>query len=69
MLLHRKSWRLASYHLARHQNAPQLALEMGHTTPRMTFDNYREIVTPEEADRFWNIVPPAPAANVVPMAR
>jgi integrase len=38
----------ASYHLAKHQNAPQLALEMGHSTPRMIFDNYREVVAPPE---------------------
>jgi integrase len=55
----------ASYHLAKHQNAPQLALEMGHTTPRMIFDNYREVVTPEEADRFWNIRPQQRAENVI----
>ena len=52
----------ASYHLASHQNAPQLALEMGHTTPRIIFDSYREIVTPEEADRsgisFRRLQPP-----------
>jgi integrase len=57
----------ASYHLARHQNAPQLALEMGHTTPRMIFDNYREVVTPEEAERYWSIRPKLEADNVVPM--
>ena len=57
----------ASYHLAKHQNAPQLALEMGHTTPRMIFDNYREVVTPEEAERYWSIRPKAAAANVVQM--
>ena len=34
----------ASYHLAKHQNAPQLALEMGHSTPRMIFDNYYPIL-------------------------
>jgi integrase len=56
----------ASYHLAKHQNAPQLALEMGHTTPRMIFDNYREVVTPEEAGRFWNLRPQSrPAENVI----
>jgi len=32
----------ASYHLAKHQNAPQLALEMGHSTPRMIFEIYSE---------------------------
>lgn len=57
----------ASYHLAKHQNAPQLALEMGHTTPRMIFDNYREVVTPEEAEKYWSIRPKAEANNVVQM--
>jgi integrase len=55
----------ASYHLAKHQNAPQLALEMGHTTPRMIFDNYREVVTPEEAERYWSIKPATPLPNVI----
>lgn len=40
----------ASYHLALHQNAPALALEMGQTSPRMIFDHYREVVTREEAE-------------------
>ncbi len=57
----------ASYHLAKHQNAPQLALEMGHTTPRMIFDNYREVVTPEEAEKYWSIKPKEPVPNVVSM--
>jgi integrase len=57
----------ASYHLAKHQNAPQLALEMGHTTPRMIFDNYREVVIPTEANRYWKILPKSRAINVIPM--
>jgi integrase len=55
----------ASYHLARHQNAPQLALQMGHTTPRMIFDHYRELVTPAEADLFWKIRPQGSPVNVI----
>jgi integrase len=55
----------ASYHLARHQNAPQLALQMGHTTPRMIFDHYRELVTPAEADLYWKIRPRSSAGNVI----
>jgi integrase len=55
----------ASYHLAKHQNAPQLALEMGHSTPRMVFDNYREVVAPAEAKRYWTIRPNDIADNVV----
>jgi integrase len=53
----------ASYHLAKHQNAPQLALEMGHSTPRKVFDNYREVVAPEEAERYWIIRPNAVVDN------
>ena len=34
---------------------PRLALDMGHVTPHMIFNHYREIVTPEEAERYWNI--------------
>ena len=59
----------ASYHLAKYQDAAQLALDMGHTTTKMIFSNYREIVTPEEADRYWQIFPPTAAENVVPMAQ
>jgi integrase len=59
----------ASYHLAKHQNAAMLALDMGHTTTAMIFASYREIVTPEEAELYWRIFPPAQAENVVPMAQ
>jgi integrase len=55
----------ASYHLAKYQNAPQLALEMGHSTPRMVFDNYREVVAPAEAERYWIIRPNVIADNIV----
>jgi integrase len=58
----------ASYHLAKYQDAARLALDMGHSTTKMIFSNYREIVTPEEAERYWQIFPPAQADNVVPMA-
>jgi hypothetical protein len=35
--------------------------------PHMIFNHYREIVTPEEAERYWQIFPPRPAQNVVPI--
>jgi len=56
----------ASYHLAKHSNANALALEMGHTTTKLIFAHYRELVRPEDAERYWNIRPPD-EANVVPM--
>jgi hypothetical protein len=46
-----------------------LAQDMDHVRPPMIFSNYREIVTPEEAERYWNIFPAAAAVNVVSMAQ
>jgi integrase len=57
----------ASYHLARHQNAPELSLHMGHTNPRQVFDAYREIVTADAAARYWSIRPSQKPVNVVPL--
>lgn len=45
-----------SYHLASWNNAGKTALEAGHTE-QILFSNYREIVTPEAAQAFWNIRP------------
>ena len=61
----------ASYHLAQ-QDAPRLALDMGHVSPHLIFAHYREIVSEEEAERYWTIFPPVPAvpaANVVRIAQ
>jgi integrase len=47
----------ASYHLAKFQDAPALALQMGHTTTGMLFAHYREVVTPDDAATYWKISP------------
>jgi integrase len=57
----------ASYHLALHQNAPELSLHMGHTNPRQIFDAYREVVSRESAAQYWAIRPPQIPANIVPL--
>jgi integrase len=57
----------ASYHLAEYQNAPALALQMGHASSGMIFSHYREVVTPAEAARYWDIRPKQAAENIVPM--
>jgi hypothetical protein len=31
-----------------------------HVSPHMILSNYREIVTPKEADQYWQIFPPSP---------
>jgi integrase len=54
----------ASYRLAAIQDAPRVASELGHTSPKMLYSTYRELVLPEEAERYWQIRPDK-AANVV----
>jgi integrase len=54
----------ASYRLAATHDAPRTSSELGHTSPQMLFNTYREVVTPDEAGRYWNIRPKA-AENVV----
>ena len=55
----------ASYHLAKSKDAPRLALEMGHINAQMIFNHYREVVTPGEAERYWQIFPAQPGPNVI----
>ena len=45
-----------SYRLAQTQNENQVALEAGNS-PRMIFSNYRQLVTQEDAKRYFGIMP------------
>ena len=45
-----------TYHLAHFRSASQTALEAGHTES-VLFRHYREVVTPDQAGRFWGIRP------------
>ena len=55
----------ASYRLAATHDAPRVASELGHTSPQMLYSTYRELVLPEEAERYWKLVPEVKAVNVV----
>jgi integrase len=55
----------ASYRLAAIHDAPRVAAELGHTTPQLLYSTYRELVLPEEAERYWKIIPKAKAKNVL----
>ena len=46
-----------SYRIAVVQNAAQVALEAGNS-PAMIFKHYRELVTKDEADKWFGIMPP-----------
>ena len=49
-----------SYRVAQTQNVAQVALEAGNS-PRMVFSNYRELVRPADAMRWFSIAPaPSP---------
>ena len=47
-----------SYRVAQIQNVAQAALEAGNS-PRMVFSNYREIVRPADAEKWFGITPEA----------
>jgi len=47
----------ASYHLAHFSSADKTALEMGHRDTNMLFRHYRQLVTKEDAEKFWAIRP------------
>ena len=55
----------ASYRLAATHDATRTSSELGHTSPQMLFNTYREVVTPDEAARYWDIRPASQADNVV----
>jgi len=55
----------SSYRLAAIHDAPRVASELGHTSPQMLYNTYRELVLPEEAGRYWKIEPARETANVV----
>src|SRR5262252_4781703 len=53
----------ASYRLAAIHDAPRVASELGHMSPQMLYSTYREVVLPQEADRYCEIAPADQAAN------
>ena len=55
----------ASYHLAQFRNAAATAAELGHTSPTMLYKHYREVVRPDAAAQWWQVMPPADYGNVV----
>ena len=49
----------ASYHYAKHSNASLTCAMLGQRSDDVLFTHYRSLVTPEEAERFYSLVPPA----------
>jgi integrase len=55
----------ASYRLAATNDAATVAAELGHSGAQMLYSTYRELVLPEEAERYWKIEPKGETQNVV----
>ncbi len=55
----------ASYRLAAIHDAPRTSSELGHTSPQMLYNTYRELVLPEEAERYWKIEPTPESGKLV----
>jgi len=49
----------ATMHLAHFRNEARLQLYMGHNSAKLIYSNYRGLVTPAEAGKFWSLMPPA----------
>ena len=47
----------ASYHLAHFGNPQQTSAELGHMSPAIVYQHYRQLVRPEQAERWWKVVP------------
>jgi len=47
----------ASYHIASHRDAAQTAFLLGHPNAALLYNTYRTLVSAEEAEKYWNIVP------------
>ena len=58
----------ASYYLARFDDAPKLALQLGHIGQDIIFRHYREVVTREDAKRYWKIEPAPKSEKIVAFA-
>jgi integrase len=58
-----------SYRLAATNNAHLVASELGHTTSQLVYQHYRELVRPDEAERYWQIEPVAETEKIVAFTR
>ncbi|MEA3212906.1 MAG: hypothetical protein QOE70_5963 [Chthoniobacter sp.] len=47
----------ASYHVAMHEDAAKTAFMLGHPDANLLYNNYRDLVSIEQAKLFWEIVP------------
>ena len=59
----------ASYHIAYKRDAAQTAFLLGHPNGALLYNTYRELVTFEEAEEFWNLLPDSVIRDEVSLER
>ena len=47
----------ASYHVAMHEEAAKTAFMLGHPDANLLYNTYRDLVSKDDAKRYWDIVP------------
>jgi integrase len=57
-----------TYHFAAHVNENQTAAQAGNS-PAMIHAHYKGLATKEEAEKWFNVLPPEAAKNVIPLQR
>jgi len=57
----------ASYAIAKEESADRVALWLGHTSAKMTFEAYQERATAEEAAAWFDVMPGGDAEKVSPI--
>jgi integrase/recombinase XerD len=58
----------ASAHYAAYKNPAHTALLLGHRDQNMLLTHYRDLMKPNDAARYWAIVPRIATNNIVPIA-
>jgi hypothetical protein len=48
-------------------NFGQLLIYMGHSTIQVLMAHYRRYASEEDAAKYWQILPPTPAKNIIQM--
>ena len=56
----------ASAHFAMHEDSAKTAKELGHLSPALLYDHYRNLMSRQDAARFWSIMPKPPSELPVP---
>jgi integrase len=58
----------ASYHLAHFGNPQKTSAELGHMNASVVFQHYRQLVRPEQAERWWKVAPAVQSESIAVVA-